>query len=146
MERSHLVVDKSWLGVVKIAVAIGVAYFLAGRLGLTLRAEPGVAVFWPAAGIAIGALIALGPSARLPVAAAVVVATIACSLMIGRNARGWLSPSAPSTQDRPSSRLGCLSAGSVARSSWTMCSECCGFLGASALGSAIAAVGCDYYR
>ena len=69
VERSHSVVGQSWLGVVKIAVATGVAYFLAGRLGLALRAEPGVAVFWPAAGIAIGALIALGPSARLPVAA-----------------------------------------------------------------------------
>ena len=82
------ILSHSWLGVVKLAVAIGVTYFLAARLGLALRAEPGVAVFWPAAGIAVGALIALGPSARLPVAAAVVVATIACSLMIGRNA--WL--------------------------------------------------------
>ena len=81
--------EPSWRGVVKLAVAIGIAYFLAGRLGLALRAEPGVAVFWPAAGIAVGALIALGPSARLPVAAAVVVATIVCSLMIGRNA--WLA-------------------------------------------------------
>ena len=40
----------------------------------------GVAVFWPAAGIAIGALIALGPDARLPVAAAVAVATITSKL------------------------------------------------------------------
>ena len=89
MQRSHSAVGQSWLGVVKIAVATGIAYFLAGRLGLALRAEPGVAVFWPAAGIAIGALIAWGPSARLPVAAAVVVATIACNLMVGRN--GWLA-------------------------------------------------------
>ena len=89
VQRSHLVVSQSWLGVVKIAVATGIAYFLAGRLGLALRAEPGVAVFWPAAGIAVGALIALGPSARLPVAAAVVVATTTCNLMIGRNA--WLA-------------------------------------------------------
>ena len=61
-------VSQSWHGVVKLAVVTGVAYFLAGRLGLALRAEPGVAIFWPAAGIAVGALIALGPGARLPVA------------------------------------------------------------------------------
>src|SRR6478672_10924716 len=86
---SHSVASQPWRGVVTLAVGIGIAYFLAGRLGLALRAEPGVAVFWPAAGIAVGVLIALGPTARLPVAAAVVVATMACNLMIGRNA--WLA-------------------------------------------------------
>jgi len=89
VQRSQATAGQAEFGVVKIAVAIGVAYFLAGRLGLALRAEPGIAVFWPAAGIAIGALIALGPSARLPVAAAVVVATVGCNLMVGRSA--WLA-------------------------------------------------------
>ena len=52
-------------GTIGFAVAVGVAYFVAAQLGLALRAKPGgVAVFWPAAGIAIGALIALGPKAR----------------------------------------------------------------------------------
>ena len=88
MQRSDSAVRQSWLGVVKLAVAVGIAYFLAGRLGLALRVD-GVAVFWPAAGIAVGALIALGPTARLPVAVAVVVATIVCNLMIGRNV--WLA-------------------------------------------------------
>ena len=51
-------------------------------------------MFSPAAGIATGALIALGSAARLPVASAVVCATIACSLiecslMMGRSP--WLS-------------------------------------------------------
>jgi PAS domain S-box-containing protein len=89
VERSHSVVSQSWFGGVKLAVAIGIAYFFAGRLGLVLRADPGVAVFWPAAGIAVGALIALGPRARLPVAVAVFVATAACNLMIGRDP--WLT-------------------------------------------------------
>ena len=63
---------------------------MAARFGLAFRAKPGgVAVFWPAAGIAVGALIALGPNARLPVAAAVAVATIASKLMITRNL--WLA-------------------------------------------------------
>jgi integral membrane sensor domain MASE1 len=74
---------------IKITVATGIAYFLAGRLGLVLRVEPGLAIFWPASGISVGTLIALGPRARLPVAAAVFIASTACGLTIGRNA--WLS-------------------------------------------------------
>ena len=87
MEHSPSIESQSWFDLVKLAVATGIAYFLAARLGLVLRAEPGVAVFWPASGIAVGALIALGPSARLPLAAGVFVATIACNLMIGRDVR-----------------------------------------------------------
>jgi hypothetical protein len=73
----------SWRGAVRLAVAIGVSYFLASRLGMFFRAEPeGLAVFSPAAGIATGALIAFGAAARLPAASAVVCATIACSLIV----------------------------------------------------------------
>src|SRR5262245_9309248 len=72
-----------------IAGVTGIAYFAAACLGLLLRTQPGVAIFWPAAGIAVGALLALGANARLPVAVAVVVATIACNLMIARNL--WLA-------------------------------------------------------
>jgi two-component sensor histidine kinase/integral membrane sensor domain MASE1 len=69
-----------------LALAIGIAYFLAARLGLLFMAKPGLAVFWPAAGIAVGTLIALGPSVRLPVSAAVLVATVTANVSIGRNA------------------------------------------------------------
>ena len=106
MQRFLSVASRSWLGVVKVAVATGIAYFLAGRLGLALRAEPGVAVFWPAAGIAVGALVVWGPSARLPVAAAVVIASTVCNLMIGRSA--WLAVAFSSINaGQASSRLGC---------------------------------------
>src|SRR4029434_7379004 len=44
-----------------------------------------VAVFWPAAGIATGTLVAIGPKARLPVALAVLVASAAASLLKDRN-------------------------------------------------------------
>jgi integral membrane sensor domain MASE1 len=44
-----------------------------------------VAVFWPAAGVSSGALVALGPGARLPVVAGVVAATVAPSLASDRN-------------------------------------------------------------
>ncbi|MFY9769646.1 MAG: MASE1 domain-containing protein, partial [Xanthobacteraceae bacterium] len=54
------------------------AYFLAARLGVGLLLEPeGVAVFWPAAGVSSGVLIALGPRARWPVAIGVTAATVA---------------------------------------------------------------------
>ena len=75
-----------WLGAVGVTVAVGLAYFLAARFGLTLRTKlEGMAIFWPAAGIAVGALIVLGPGARLPVAVAVAVATITSNLLIARN-------------------------------------------------------------
>jgi signal transduction histidine kinase len=66
-----------------LAVAVGVAYFLAGRLGVGLILKPeGVAVFWPAAGISSGVLIALGRRARWPVAAGVIAATVVVHLLI----------------------------------------------------------------
>jgi hypothetical protein len=52
------------VGRVGLAVAIGIAYFLAARLGLVLNSYAALAFFWPAAGIATGALIVLGPVAR----------------------------------------------------------------------------------
>src|SRR6202035_1951573 len=69
-----------------LAAAVGVAYFLAAQMSLGLLIKPdGVAVFWPAAGISSGVLIALGPKARWPVAAGAVVATIAANLTGDRN-------------------------------------------------------------
>jgi signal transduction histidine kinase len=63
-----------------------VTYFVVARLSLGLLLEPdGVAVFWPAAGISSGILIALGPHARWPVAAGVIAATIPANLMGDRN-------------------------------------------------------------
>jgi PAS domain S-box-containing protein len=75
-----------WIGAIGLAFAVGVAYFLAAQLSLALLAEPdGVAVFWPAAGVSSGALIALGRDARLPVAGGAMVATVIANLMGDRN-------------------------------------------------------------
>ena len=75
-----------WLGLLGLAVAVGIAYFLAARLGLALLTKAdGVAVFWPASGVAAGILIALGPAARLPVIAGAAGATIAANLLGDRN-------------------------------------------------------------
>jgi PAS domain S-box-containing protein len=77
------------LGAIGLAVAVGIAYFLAARLSLALLGEPdGVAVFWPAAGVSSGTLISLGREARLTVASGVMVATIAANLMGDRNVWG----------------------------------------------------------
>ena len=129
-----------WLSDVGLAVSMGIAYFLAARLGLALRIDPGVAPFWPAAGIAVGALIALGPSARLPVAAAVVVATAAANVTTGRNP--WLA-----------SAFGLVNAAQSLFTAWLIerwfgrafnledAPKVVGFLVASAVGAAIAAAG-----
>ena len=74
--------SRQWVTAIGVAVAVGIAFFLAARLGLSLLTEPGgVAVFWPASGVAAGALIALGPRARWPVAIGVAAATIAANLL-----------------------------------------------------------------
>lgn len=67
-------------------VGVALAYFIAARLSLALL-EPvdGVAVFWPAAGVASGILIALGSAARWTVVVGVVAATIAANLLGDRN-------------------------------------------------------------
>src|SRR6476646_648298 len=72
-----------WVGCIGLAAAVGLAYFLTARFSVRLILESsGVAVFWPAAGISSGLLIALGPHARWPVLAGVMVATIATHLII----------------------------------------------------------------
>ena len=133
--------SRSWLGAVAIAVAIGIAYFMAARFGLAFRSKPGgVAVFWPAAGIAIGALIALGPNARLPVAVAVAVATIISKLLITGNL--WLGIT-----------FGIVCAGQTLLTAWLTerwfggafklenVTQVLGFLVASTAGAVVAALG-----
>ena len=74
------------LGWVGLSIAVGLAYFLTAQLGLALlTTAERVAVFWPASGIAVGVLIALGGWARGPVAAGVIVATLAANLMADRS-------------------------------------------------------------
>src|SRR5262249_37333882 len=76
---------RRWLASVRLTVAVFVAYFLAGRLGLSLQTHPdGVAVFWPAAGISAGILIALGRDVRWPVVVGVAAATFAVNLTSDR--------------------------------------------------------------
>jgi PAS domain S-box-containing protein len=74
-----------WHASIGLAIAVGVAYFLAARLSLFLLSRPdGVAVFWPAAGISSGTLIALRRNARWPVAVGVIAATTAANLTSDR--------------------------------------------------------------
>ena len=75
---------RRWGESIGLAVAVGFGYFLAARLSVGLVLEPAsVAVFWPAAGISSGVLIALGlPRAGWPVAVGVTVATVAIHELI----------------------------------------------------------------
>ena len=76
----------NWLAGIGLAIAVGSAYFLVARLSLGLLMKPdGVAVFWPAAGISSGVLIALGPRARWFVALGVVIGTIPANLLGDRD-------------------------------------------------------------
>ena len=72
-----LVAEPKWAGSVVLATAVAIGYFLASQLSFLLVTKPDdVAAFWPAAGVAAGVLIALGPGARLPVAAGTIVASV----------------------------------------------------------------------
>jgi PAS domain S-box-containing protein len=75
-----------WAISVVVTAAMAIAYFLAARLSLALLEESdGVAVFWPAAGLASGALIVAGTAARRPVIAGVLIATTLANLLGDRN-------------------------------------------------------------
>ena len=77
---------RHWAGQLALAVAVGITYFVTAWLSLGLVTVPdGVAVFWPAAGISSGILIALGRGARLPVTIGTMAATIVANLLGDRN-------------------------------------------------------------
>ena len=132
--------EQSWLGAVELAIAIGIAYFLAARLGLAFRSQMGASIFWPASGIAVGALVTLGAKARLPVAAAVLISSIVSCLMIGRSPGIAIA-------------FGLANAGEALLTAWLLerwfagvfrledVSQVLGFLVASAIGAAMGAVG-----
>ena len=133
-------IGRSRTGAIVLGVAVGCAYFVAARLGLVFLAKPGLAAFWPASGIAVGALIALGPNARLPVTLAVVVATVVANITIGRIASLAVV-------------FGLVNAGQTLLTAWLVerwfgrsfkledVSQVLGFLAASAVGAAVAAAG-----
>jgi signal transduction histidine kinase len=73
---------RQWAGSVALAIAVAIAYFSAARLSFFLVTKPDdVAAFWPAAGVAAGVMIALGPGARLPVAAGTIVASVPANVL-----------------------------------------------------------------
>ena len=75
-----------WITSVLSMVAVAIAYFLSARLSLALLEKPdGVAVFWPAAGVASGVLIVVGSAARWPVILGVMAATMLANLLGDRN-------------------------------------------------------------
>src|SRR6516164_6531029 len=68
-----------------LAVVVGGLYILSAKLSLSLLTPTGVAVFWPAAGVAAGVLIAFGSRARWGVIIGTMVATIVANLLGDRN-------------------------------------------------------------
>jgi len=76
-------ITRRWVRGIALAAAIGLAYFITADFSVRLLVEPeGVAVFWPAAGISSGILIALGLPAGWPALGGVVAATLATHLII----------------------------------------------------------------
>jgi two-component sensor histidine kinase len=66
-------------------VLMTVVYFLTARFSQVLLANPnGVAVFWPASGVAVGTLLALERRHFWPIGAGIAIATIAANVVAGR--------------------------------------------------------------
>ena len=86
-ERVDATADPAWGwgSSLWLAVVVGCVYTLAAKMSLALLTPDGVAVFWPAAGVAAGTLIALGPNARWGVVAGTMVATVVANLLGDRN-------------------------------------------------------------
>jgi PAS domain S-box-containing protein len=84
-ELGTLAAMPAWARSAGVALAVGIAYFLAARLSLALLSADGVAVFWPAAGVSSGLLVALGRTARAPVVIATMVATTIANMLGDRN-------------------------------------------------------------
>jgi integral membrane sensor domain MASE1 len=77
-------ITRQWVRGIGLAALVGLAYFVAADFSVRLLVEPeGVAVFWPAAGISSGILIAFGLPTGWPALGGVVAATIATHLIIG---------------------------------------------------------------
>src|SRR5256714_2247024 len=77
---------RQWVSTAATAAAVGIVYFLAARLSLYLLREPdGVAVFWPANGVAAGALIALGRGSRWAVSIGAATASIVANILGDRS-------------------------------------------------------------
>src|SRR4030088_1942341 len=74
-----------WISLSWLALVVGGIYMLSARLSLSLLTPEGVAVFWPDAGVAAGALIAFGPRTRWAVVSGTMVATIVANLLGDRN-------------------------------------------------------------
>ena len=80
-----------WIGPLALATLVAILYFLGAHLGLALLTQPdGVAVFWPAAGISAGMLVAFGPQARWPVTVGVMIATVLANLLSDRSLEATL--------------------------------------------------------
>jgi PAS domain S-box-containing protein len=74
------------IATISAALAIALAYLLGAKLGLSLLAKPsGVAVFWPASGLAAGILIAAGRRAGMAAVLGVVLGTVAANLLSDRS-------------------------------------------------------------
>src|SRR6516162_9378907 len=80
------IAQSPWATFAVATFGVAIAYFLAARLSLALLAQPdGVAVFWPAAGVASGILVGVGSAARWPVVVGVIAATVIANLLGDRN-------------------------------------------------------------
>jgi integral membrane sensor domain MASE1 len=74
-----------------LAGAFGAAYFLLGYFVILGMRAAGLAIFWPSSGLATGVLIVLGPRARWPVSAGIVVAVVILECFVRDDRTVWIA-------------------------------------------------------
>lgn len=81
VSRRWMLLGRSRRNSLLIFGVIGLLYFLSGHLALYVtNDEDGIAMFWPASGIAAGAIAALGMRNRWPILSAIVIGTFVANL------------------------------------------------------------------
>lgn len=83
--------SRDWAGNLRLAGVVGLVYFLLAYFVIRGLHAAGLAVFWPSAGFATGVLIVLGPRARLPVYAGVVVAILLVECVVRNDRSLWIA-------------------------------------------------------
>jgi PAS domain S-box-containing protein len=122
-----------------LAIAVAIGYYALARLGILFQAEPeNIALFWPAAGLSAGAMIAAGRRTRPYLAAGEILAVLAVNVGSGTEVGASLVLAVHNTLE---SLIVALAADYVMgpRREFDRLARTFGFLGAAVLGPAVTA-------
>jgi PAS domain S-box-containing protein len=130
-----------WRQDAALAVALGLVYYALARLGILFQAEPeNIALFWPAAGISAGAMIAAGRRLRPYLACSEFVAVLVVNLRTGTDIGPAIMFAVLNTTESLIVAA-CAERLMGPRREFDRLTHALGFIGAALIGPAITAIG-----